>query len=81
MSTDDLTESVRRILETALGTSTDSAEDPRREDYERWDSLMQLELVFMLEERFAVRFTDDEILALSSLSGIASVLRAKQADR
>jgi acyl carrier protein len=38
---------------------------------------MHLEIVFMLEEQFGVRFSAEEIVALDSLSGIVSVLRDK----
>jgi acyl carrier protein len=71
-------ETVRRILETVLGESLDGVEDPSRDQYNRWDSLARLEVVFMLEEDFGGRFSEEEIAVMNSLSGIVSVLRAKQ---
>jgi acyl carrier protein len=68
---------VREILETALGVALKPPDDPSRHQTERWDSLMHLEIVFMLEEQFGVRFSAEEIVALDSLSGIVSVLRDK----
>jgi acyl carrier protein len=68
---------VREILETALGVSLKPPDDPSRQQTERWDSLMHLEIVFMLEEQFGVRFSAEEIIALDSQSGIVSVLRGK----
>jgi acyl carrier protein len=71
-------ETVRQILETVLGESLDGVEDPSRDQYDRWDSLARLEVVFMLEEDFGGRFSEEEIAVMNSLSGIVSVLRAKQ---
>ena len=79
MSADTVDAGVREILETALGELLAANENPSREQFGQWDSLTYLEIVFMLEERFDVRFSEDEIKELSSLRGIVSVLQAKQA--
>jgi acyl carrier protein len=71
-------ETVRQILETVLGESLEGVKDPSRDQYDRWDSLARLEVVFMLEEDFGGRFSEEEIADMNSLSGIVSVLRAKQ---
>ena len=75
MSTD---ETVRQILETVLGESLEGIENPSREQYDRWDSLARLEIVFLLEEQFTARFSADEIAGMNSLSEIVAVLQAKQ---
>jgi acyl carrier protein len=77
MIADGVDNTVREILETALGVALKPPDDPSRQQTERWDSLMHLEIVFMLEEQFGVRFSAEEIVALNSLSGIVSVLRDK----
>lgn len=77
MSDDGLEAAVREILETALGTPPEPPENPSRAHTERWDSLMQLEIVFMLEERFDLRFSEQEIAGLDSFNDIVSVLRSK----
>ena len=40
----------------------------------RWDSLHHLRIVVALEDRFAVRFGDDELLELTSVASIATAL-------
>jgi acyl carrier protein len=75
MSTD---ETVRQILETVLGESLEGIDNPTREQYDRWDSLARLEIVFLLEEQFTARFSADEIAVMNSLAEIVSVLQAKQ---
>jgi acyl carrier protein len=77
MSIDGVDSTVREILETALGEPLEPGEDPSRSQTERWDSLSHLEIVLMLEEQFAVRFSEEEIVALDSLNGILAVLREK----
>jgi acyl carrier protein len=75
MSTD---ETVRQILETVLGESLEGIENPSREQYDRWDSLARLEIVFLLEEQFGGRFSAGEVASMNSLSEIVTVLQAKQ---
>jgi acyl carrier protein len=79
MTTDTQTPTVRDILETALGTSLDGIENPGRQEIESWDSLTHVEIVFMLEEQFDVRFGEEEIATLRSLDDIVEILRAKHA--
>lgn len=70
---------VREILETALKTTLDGLENPAREEIEAWDSLTHIELVFLLEEQFDVRFTEEEIRELTSQAAILSMLQDKHA--
>jgi acyl carrier protein len=79
MSVDATSEEVRELLETALSTQLDATENPRRDRVEAWDSLTHLELVFLLEERFDARFSEEEIVEMSSLESILAVLKAKHA--
>jgi acyl carrier protein len=72
MSTRD---DVRDILATALGRDEiEGQDDPSRESVEVWDSLASLEIVFLLEERFERRFTEDELGRMGSLSQIVAVV-------
>lgn len=75
----DTNAAVRQILQTALRTPLDGIEDPAREALFEWDSLTHLEVVFMLEEEFGVRFSAEEILELGSQSAIVATLRSKHA--
>jgi acyl carrier protein len=70
-------EVVRQILETALDTSLAGIADPARGGLENWDSLTHMEIVFMLEDAFGVRFDEDEIAELDSESQIVECVRRK----
>ncbi|MFZ2446299.1 MAG: acyl carrier protein [Syntrophobacteraceae bacterium] len=41
-----------------------------RENEAAWDSLKHMEIIFALEEKFGVRFTEEEMVELKSASGI-----------
>lgn len=71
-------DTVREILRTALGPAVDEAADPSREEISAWDSLTHLEVVFMLEEEFGMRFSQDEAASLSSVSEIVRVVQSKR---
>jgi acyl carrier protein len=73
------TATVRHILETALDASLDGIPNPRRGEVPGWDSLVQVELIFMLEEEFSVRFAEDEVGHLNSVEEIVMMLKQKHA--
>ena len=70
---------VRQILQTALGTSLEGIENPDRDQFPEWDSLSHVEIVFMLEEQFDVRFSEEDMAAMHSLGDIVALLREKHA--
>ena len=45
-------------------------------DTRSWDSLAHMELVLTIEERYHVNLSADEIVTMTSIAGIAAVLRA-----
>jgi acyl carrier protein len=45
-------------------------------DTRSWDSLAHMELVLSIEERYRVNLSADEIVTMTSIAGIAAVLRA-----
>ena len=42
-----------------------------------WDSLSHMQLIAGIEDEFAIELTADDIVAMRSLAGIKSVLRAR----
>jgi acyl carrier protein len=42
-----------------------------------WDSLSHMELIAAIEDEFQVELTSDEIITMTSVATIATVLRAK----
>lgn len=49
-----------------------------QEDLKAWDSLGHLRLIMQVEAEFGVAFSIDEIPTLTSISKIATSIRAKQ---
>ena len=43
----------------------------------KWDSLRHMRIVFALEEDFNVRFRDQELMSLTSVSAIRDALRER----
>jgi acyl carrier protein len=43
-----------------------------------WDSLKHMNLILALEEKYAVSFSDDEIVSMLSVKGILELLSKKQ---
>jgi len=43
----------------------------------RWDSLRHMNLVFALEDHYGVRFSDEEIPALTSVAAIEAALASR----
>ncbi len=70
---------VRRLLSEALGRTVGDAENPSRETEIGWDSFTHVEIVFLLEDHFQVRFEGREIARLYDAQQIVSLLEARLA--
>ncbi len=68
---------VRECLSLVLGRPVD-ADTPldRRHDAD-WDSLRHVELIFMLEDRTGMRFTEAESTGLQSVDDIVALIRSR----
>ena len=64
-------ERVKEILEILLDHKIDS-DDIKSETEELWDSLKHLEIIVTLEEEFDVKFNQEDILELNSMSAIVA---------
>ena len=68
---EDRVDTRNRVLRTAsqiFGVPEHSlSETSSPESIEGWDSLKHMNLVLALEEQFGVRFSDDQIMAMSSV--------------
>ncbi|MEM9379881.1 MAG: acyl carrier protein [Planctomycetota bacterium] len=74
----DLDATLGALLSRALGRPVGAGEAVARDDEPGWNSLVHMELVFMLEDEFDVRFEAEEIPELSSRSAIAERVRARR---
>jgi acyl carrier protein len=79
---DTLAESVATTLAESLGLPPSSLDEAASAfTCEAWDSLAQLRLVLALEERFAIRFTIEEIERATSLAEVRRLVAEKVAKR
>jgi acyl carrier protein len=70
---------VRRLLGTVLGRSIDDSENLSRTSEPRWDSLRHVEIIFLLEDYFGIRFTAQDLDALNNVEGIVRTVEARRA--
>jgi acyl carrier protein len=66
-------------LSQALGRPVGDAENPSRETEARWDSFTHVELVFLLEDHFQLRFEGREIAGLRDAADIVRLVEARLA--
>ena len=59
------------VLQTEL-----PADDVVREEQKGWDSLRHVEIVFAVEDAFAVQLTQDEMEAATSLSRLVDIVES-----
>ena len=69
---------VRQVLEAVLSTDL-SGVDVSRETVDLWDSIKHVEIIFALEDEFAVEFSEEEMAELSTLAAIVQAFEAKHA--
>lgn len=67
---------VAALLLRVLEIPADRYPELERDNVAEWDSLKHMEVVFCLEERFGVRFAENEFKALTSPSAILSRIRS-----
>ena len=68
---------VLRLLALVLRREVSSDENPSRETETDWDSLKHIELVFLIEDHFGVRFSEAEVPELADSERITRILEAK----
>lgn len=78
MTTGDIEARVRQTLELALGGPIDDG-DVSRETDARWDSVKNVELIFLLEDEFGVELTEEDVTKMTRLSDVVQVVEARLA--
>ena len=72
------TANVKQLLASALGVSVERiGDDAARGKLRGWDSIGHVGIIAALEDHFAVKLDDAELLRMTSLPEIVAVLRAK----
>jgi acyl carrier protein len=72
--TEALRVQVHRLLSYILRRPIGGIENPCRAAEPCWDSLKHIELMFLLEDHFQVRFTPEEMAGLEDAAGIECLL-------
>ena len=70
---------VAELLSLSVGRQIALTESVTRDSEPTWDSLKHVELIFMLEERFGVQFSEEEMASLRSSDEIVHLIEEKGA--
>jgi acyl carrier protein len=70
---------VAELLSLSVGRQIALTESVTRDSEPAWDSLKHVELIFMLEERFGVQFSEEEMASLRSSDDIVHLIEEKGA--
>jgi acyl carrier protein len=68
---------VHRLLGFILRRPVGDEENPSRATEPGWDSLKHIELVFLFEDHFGMRFSEQEIAELEDARGIERVIEKR----
>lgn len=70
---------LRKIISEVLAVAEDYIDSSTSTETEpRWDSLRHMNLILVIEDVFGVRFSDDEIPLLTSVTAIEKALAARR---
>jgi len=72
-------EAVAELLSITVGRQIGVTEAVERDSEPSWDSLKHVELIFMLEDRFGIRFSEEEMAELHSSDEIVHTIEEKRA--
>jgi acyl carrier protein len=70
---------VLRLLGYILGRTIGEQENPSRPSEPGWDSLKHIELVFLVEDHFGVRFSERELAEVEDAEQIVQALEKRRA--
>ena len=71
-------EKLKTVISNVFELTSDKIdESTTMESIEQWDSLKHMELIMAIEEKFGIVFETEEILEITSFTGIKDILRNK----
>ena len=77
LTSPEIDQQVRRLLSLALKRPLHAGENPSRASEPGWDSLKHVEIVFLMEDHFRVRFREQELRNLDDADGLARAIRIR----
>lgn len=70
-----MNDELRAVLSEVLGITPENVTEHTSTQTEpKWDSLRHMNLIFALEDCYGVRFSDEEIPSLTSVSAVEAAL-------
>lgn len=79
MKRSEIKNGVAELLSITVGRPITGNESITRESEPTWDSLKHVQLILMLEERFGVQFSEEEMAGLRDSDEIVSAIEKKNA--
>jgi acyl carrier protein len=73
-SSNELCGAVTAIVARVLNACPEEVSNARRGEYEDWNSLKHIEIVFQIEEEFEVQFDEEEIAELLDVESIVAAV-------
>ncbi len=68
---------VRRLLSLVLHRPVGESDEVSRAAEPAWDSLKHVEIVFLMEDHFGVRFSEPDLNGIESASDLARIVKTK----
>lgn len=79
MKSSEIQNGVAELLSITVGRSIARNESVTRDSEPTWDSLKHVQLILMLEERFGVQFSEEEMAGLKDSEEIVQAIEKKSA--
>ncbi|MDQ0090650.1 acyl carrier protein [Paenibacillus anaericanus] len=74
---DELRKHITSILSEVLNIGISPTDNLWRSQIANWDSLNHLELIFLLEEEFKIRFTIKEVAEIQNVDDLVKIIGVK----
>ncbi|RUT48748.1 acyl carrier protein [Paenibacillus anaericanus] len=74
---DELRKHIASILSEVLNIGISPTDNLWRSQIANWDSLNHLELIFLLEEEFKIRFTIKEVAEIQNVDDLVKIIGVK----
>ena len=77
--TQDLRAEVNRLIGMILERPVSASENPSRASEPNWDSLKHAELVFLVEDHFGVRFSEQDLARINDSEQLTRLVEERLA--
>ena len=74
MNSEEIKKYINGVISKKIKKNFKSDYNIIRDQYEKWDSLIQIELIFHFEEYFEISFSENEIEKMDSSNEITEII-------